>query len=206
MTVDDKLLKEIFTLSKKVGSVPFRSIVKASSGFSVIAIDHKDPADKKLIETLQSVLKSHLSTVKKTHGRMAGSRPNEIGSRIEAGLVHEMKSSGLKVRQLGHTGYRDIEIIDESDRLIYLEAKTTSSVEPSGMRYFYYSSGRKIKGDARHLLLSIEIVREPGVSSIWQLKKYSLSDLTNLVVNLKAEFNASQRTLLDKSMQLLSVS
>lgn len=205
MTVDERLLQEIFTLSKKVGSVPFPKIVKASSGFDVIPINQQDLADKKLIDTLQTVLKSHLSTVKKTHGRMAGARPNEIGSRIEAGLVHEMKSSGLRVRQLGHTGYPDIETIDESDRLTYLEAKTTSSIEPSGMRYFYYSGGRKIKGNARHLLLNMEIVKEPGVAGIWQLKKYSLSDLVRLSVNLKAEFNASQRTLLDKGMQILSV-
>lgn len=204
MTIDEAVLKEIFVLSEKVGSVPFPMIVKASSGFDVIPINLEDPKDKELLKTLNRILNSYLSTLKKTHGRLEGDRPNEVGSRIEAGLVHEMKSSPLKVRQLIKKGYPDIEISEENGRLTYMEVKTSSSVEPSDLRYFYYSSGEKIKGNARHLLLNIAISKVPNSGNIWKVEKCSISDLSKLSVKLKAEFNATQRDLADKSMEIFS--
>ncbi len=203
LSVDEALLRDIFTLSSKVGSVPFPMVVHASAGFRVIPIYTSNASDKNLIVTLKKILDAYLQTLEKTHYRLEGDRPNEVGSRIEGGLVHEMTRSSLKVKKLSQKGYPDIEI-EHEDRLSYLEVKVSSTVEPSDLRYFYYSSGEKIKGDARHLLVNIGIARLQNTNNIWKVGKCVISDLSKLVVKLKAEFNASQKDISAKSMELFS--
>jgi hypothetical protein len=204
VSVDEDVLKGIFKLADQVGSVPFPNIVKASSGFEVLPVNLADKMDKELIDKLNQILKSYLHTLAKTHYRLQGARANEVGSRIEAGLVHEMTRFSLQVRQLVEKGYPDIEILQDDDRLTYLEVKATSTVEPSDFRYFYYSSGKKIKGNARHLVLNIAIAKE--APEYWRIEKCAISDLSKLKVRLKAEFNATQREILDKSLEIFSSS
>lgn len=202
MPTDLKILEEIFSLSEKVGQVPFGMVIKASSGFQVIPIDMKSSEDKELLGALNDILNSYLKTLEKTRGRLQGSRPNEVGSRIEAGLVHEMTRFSLEVTQLSKKGYPDIEIRQDKNRVTYLEVKATSTVEPSGLRYFYYSSGNKVKADARHLILNISITEERD--KYWKIESFSISDLSKLKVVLKAEFNASQKAIQDKTMEIFS--
>ena len=52
-------------------------------------------------------------------------------------------------------GYPDIELVDQHGRLTYLEVKISSSVKHSSLRSFYYTTGKKIKTDASHLLLEV---------------------------------------------------
>jgi hypothetical protein len=77
-----------------------------------------------------------------------------VGRRIEMGLVNEMDKYPLRVRQLPKSSYPDIEI-DYNGYIIYLEMKTSAVKKNSGFRFFYYTSGDKIKAYARHLLLDI---------------------------------------------------
>lgn len=96
---------------------------------------------------------------------MKGRRINEVGRRIEEIMVNEMnKPPILTVRRLGKTGYPDLEI-SHTQRITYLEMKTSSIKEDkqSTLRYFYYSNVDKIKANARHLLLNISVTQErPG--------------------------------------------
>lgn len=204
MTISETELKEIFALSKKVDVVPFPLIVRASSGFDVIPINDKDPLDKELLRTLRSIMDSYLTTIRRTQSRLAGDRINEVGSRIEIGLVHEMERSTLKVTQLIKKGYPDIEIYDAHGRLSYIEVKVSSSIEPKDLRAFFFSGGRKIKGNARHLLLSLSISKVPNTPNIWEVRRYAISDLSKLRVKLKTEFNATQKVMADKSLEIFS--
>jgi hypothetical protein len=204
MTISETELKEIFALSKKVDVVPFPLIVKASSGFDIIPVDDKDPQDRALLKTLKEILDSYLVTLKKSHYRLEGDRPNEVGSRIEGGLVHEMERSSLKVIQLIKKGYPDIELYDAKGRLTYVEVKVSSSIEPKDLRAFFYSGGKKIKGNARHLLLSLSISKVLHTPNVWEVKRYAISDLSNLKVKLKTEFNATQKVMTDRSLEIFS--
>jgi hypothetical protein len=197
----EESLSAIFLLSKKVGRVAFSDVVKASSGFSVIPIDvTNDKLDKELINNLSSILSKFLKTHTNTRSRFQGYRINEVGRRIEELLVNELNKQPLSVKRLPSAGYPDIEI-SHRGRTIYLEMKTSSVILESGFRYFYYTSGKKIKSDAKHLLLDITVSRENP--DYWKIEKWALSDLSRLKLRLKCEFNASKSDLLDKEARLL---
>jgi hypothetical protein len=187
-------------LSKAVGYVRFQEVVKESSGFIVIPFDATEELDKDLMRTLNNTLSKFLKTLTNTRSRLQGSRVNEVGRRIEELLVNELNKQPLYVKKLGSSGYPDIEI-SHRGRIIYLEMKTSSLDENSSFRYFYYTNGKKIKCNARHLLLDIIVSEESP--HYWKIEKWALSDLSRLKLRLKCEFNASKSDLLDKEARLL---
>lgn len=197
----DELLKRVFGLSKELGIIEFALVVKLSTGYDVIPINKSNELDKKFIDTLSGILKKFLKTTASTRQRYQGSRVNEVGRRIEETIVNEMNKLPLSVKRLGKTGYPDIEI--SYDGLIsYLEMKTSSVKEESGFRYFYYTSGNKIKNNARHLLLDIAVTQEnPGY---WKVDQWRLSDLSKLNVRLKNEFNVSKTDIIDERAKIIS--
>lgn len=201
MTTTAKALPAVFKLSSELGSVPFVEVVKASSSFNVIPIDPGNPADKNLISILEEILKKFLKTSASTRSRFQGNRVNEVGRRIEELLVNEMNKPPLSVKQLGSSGYPDIEIAHDG-RAIYLEMKTSAVTEDSSFRYFYYTNGKKIKSNARHLLLDITVTEESP--RYWKIEKWALSDLSKLKVKLKCEFNASKSDLTSAEARLLN--
>jgi hypothetical protein len=197
----EKLLQSVFGLSRELGKVDFPLIVKLSTGYDVIPINISNELDKKFIDTLNGILRKFLKTSASTRSRYQGNRVNEVGRRIEETIVNEMNKLPLSVKRLGKTGYPDIEI-SYHDLISYLEMKTSSVKEKSGFRYFYYTSGNKIKNSARHLLLDIAVTEEnPGY---WKVDKWSLSDLSRLTVRLKSEFNASKTDLMDEKAKIIS--
>jgi hypothetical protein len=58
----EQLLDLVFGLSKKLGKVPFSTIVKKSTGFDVIPINLQDSSDKMLIDSLNKILRLFLKT------------------------------------------------------------------------------------------------------------------------------------------------
>ncbi len=197
----NELLQKVFGLSKELGRVEFPLVVKLSTGFDVIPINTSHELDKKFIETLGGILKKFLKTSASTRQRYQGSRVNEVGRRIEETIVNEMNKLPLSVKRLGSAGYPDIEI-SYQNLISYLEMKTSSVREKSGFRYFYYTSGDKIKNNARHLLLDIAVTEEnPGY---WKVDQWRLSDLSKLPVRLKNEFNASKTDLMNERAKIIS--
>jgi hypothetical protein len=130
-----------------------------------------------------------LALCNKAKRRFFGNRINEVSRAIENELVEEIRKTGLKPKMLPTMGYPDIELIDQHGRLTYLEVKISSSVKRSSLRSFYYTTGKKIKTDARHLLLGLLITEEKD--KYWKIEEWTLTDLSKLNVQLKAEFNAS---------------
>jgi len=57
----------------------------------------------------------------------------------------------------------------------------------TGFRAFYYSAGRKIASDAR-LLLGLPDIK--ASDNYWKIEEWTSTDLSNLDVRLKAEYNA----------------
>jgi hypothetical protein len=199
--IKENMLKRVFSLSKELGRVPFPIIVKQSTGFEVIPVNVQDASDKDLLDKLNGILRKFLKTSSSVRSRYEGSRINEVGRRIEEALVNEMNKLPLRVRRLGKTGYPDIEI-SYSNNVTYLEMKTSGVQEKSAFRYFYYTSGSKIKTNAKHLLLSISVTEE--TPRYWKIDNWVLSDLSKLMVELKTEFNASKEDLMDEKATLIS--
>lgn len=161
-------ISSAFLLSKAVGYVRFQEVVKESSGFNVIPFDATDELDKDLMRTLNDTLCKFLKTLTNTRSRLQGNRVNEVGRRIEELLVNELNKQPLYVKKLGSSGYPDIEI-SHRGRTIYLEMKTSSLDENSSLRYFYYTNGKKIKCNAKHLLLDIIVSEESP--HYWKIEK-----------------------------------
>lgn len=193
-------ISSAFLLSKVVGYVTFDEVVRASSGFIVIPFDATDKLDKELRRSLDNSLSKFLKTLTNKRFRLQGNRVNEVRRRIEELLVNELNKPPLSVKKLGSSGYPDIEI-SHMGRIIYLEMKTSSLNETSSFRYFYYTNGKKIKCNAKHLLLDITVSEESP--HYWKIEKWALSNLSRLRLHLKCEFNATKSDLLDNEARLL---
>jgi hypothetical protein len=200
-TSKNELLQKVFGLSHGLGRVEFPLVVRLSTGYDVIPINISNELDKRFLDTLNSILRKFLKTSASTRQRYQGNRVNEVGRRIEETIVNEMNKLPLSVKRLGRAGYPDIEMIYQ-DLISYLEMKTSSVREKSGFRYFYYTSGDKIKNNARHLLLDVAVTEEnPGY---WKVDQWRLSDLSKLTVRLKNEFNATKTDLMDENAKIIS--
>jgi hypothetical protein len=140
----EQLLDSVFGLSKKLGKIPFPTVVKRSTGFDVIPIDIHNSSDKMLIDALNKIFKDFLKTSTSTRSRYQGDRINEVGRRVEDALVHEMNKQPLTVKKMPKTGYPDIEIF-QTDCITYLEMKTSAVKVKSSFRYFYYTYTGKLK-------------------------------------------------------------
>ncbi len=98
------------------------------------------------------------------------------------------------------TGYPDVEIL--SDPPCYIELKTYSaSTANTTQRSFYYSPSEhpKVTRDALHLLLAYELERaERDGKTAFIPTHWKLITLQDLEVDLKFEFNQSNRGLYGK--------
>jgi hypothetical protein len=72
----EQLLDSVFGISKRLGKVPFSTIVKKSTGFDVIPINLQDSSDKMLINILNSIFKEFLKTSASSRSRYQGDRIN----------------------------------------------------------------------------------------------------------------------------------
>ena len=99
------------------------------------------------------------------------------------------------------SGYPDLRLTDgKSGTLFYLDPKLVEqgSVD-STLRTFYFEpkdETLKITGDAVHLLIGIE---HDGKDGEWTFGGWRIVDLSKLKVRLKAEFQASNADLYQKS-------
>jgi len=169
--------------------LPFKDVVKVTSGYELIPINPNDQMDIELIDDLTASCKNFSALCKKAKRRFFGNRINEVSRAIENELVEEIRKTGIKPKILASMGYPDIELTDRHERLTYLEIKVSSLTKYSTLRTFYYSSGRKIENNARHLLLGLLIKEEKD--KYWKMEKWTLIDLSKLMVNLKTEFNTN---------------
>lgn len=181
-------LKDIFRLSKQVGHVPFSEVVRESSGWSIIPIDEESDEDKELLRHLHYSMVSFIRLTEKAEQRFRGNRINDVGKRFENMIVEEVKKTPIEIRKLGSSGYPDFELKQGKDRITYLEIKSTQDPksELSTFRAFYYSSGKKIQFDARHLL--VKILMEEEANKYWKAISWELRDLATLNIQLKTEF------------------
>lgn len=187
-TQDD--LKKVFALRKQLGKRLFSEILESSCGHKTIPINLTDPKDSSLIKHLVFALNAFITLTKKSGQRFHGNRINDIGKKIESLIEAEIRKTPLEINKLGKSGYPDFEIA-HNDRITYLELKSTGNINKKSThhRMFYFTSGKKIKKDARHLLLQIQMEEESN--KYWKVVSWQIRDLSGLKVSLKAEFNAN---------------
>lgn len=181
---------DVYSLSKRLGKVDFNELVECSSGYKVIRYDKDDTEHQRLLLNLTKALNNFVQTSRKAV-RFVGNRINDIGSNLEETITQEMRKVNLDSDKLPVSGYPDLLVKCGSLRA-YMEVKSSSMKDKKvNHRLFYYTSGKKVKLDALHLLLQIRLSEERDKT--WIVDDWTLRDLFSLKVGLKSEFNANQK-------------
>jgi hypothetical protein len=184
------LSSEIYGIRNGLAAISFSDLVRESSGHLVLPIDPGNSDDVLLLKHLSQALTSFVRLTEKSGQRFTGNRINDVGKRFEYTIAEELRKTPLEVSVLGRPGYPDC-ILKQGERVTYLEIKTSASIRKEANRYlktFSFSSGKKIKSDARHLLLKMQLEEEDN--KIWKVVAWELRDLSTLKTRLKTEFNA----------------
>lgn len=202
-------------LTRPAKKIPFKEVIFATTHQRVLDFDTNNAAHRELFQKISAAANSAL-----TNARAAGlfsARANEAGNHMESFVKASLQAAGLQARtpvttdgDAQNVGYPDVEI--SGDPPCYLELKTYSaSTENTTQRSFYYSPSAKPKvtHDALHLLLAYELERtERDGRTTFLPKHWKLVTLERLEVDLKFEFNQSNRGLYgkDASQSLLGES
>lgn len=192
-------------LTKPAQKIPFKEVILATTRHRILDFDTNNPAHRELFQKISAA-----ANIALTNARTAGlfsARANEAGNHLESFVKAAMKEAGLNARTPVTTagdaqtvGYPDVEILSEPP--CYVELKTYSATTANTtQRSFYYSPSEKPKvtHDALHLLLAYELERtERDGKTVFTPTHWKLITLQDLEVDLKFEFNQSNRGLYGK--------
>jgi hypothetical protein len=178
-----------FWIRNGLPAIRFADLVRESSGHRVLPIDPCSSDDMLLLRHLSQAMTAFVRLTEKSGQRFTGNRINEVGKRLEYMIADELRKTPIEASVLGRPGYPDC-VLKQGERVSYLEIKASASVkEPNRfLKSFSFSSGKKIKSDARHLLLKVQLEEEDN--KIWKAMAWELRDLSTLKTRLKTEFNA----------------
>ncbi len=182
----------------------FSVVIKAMSGYKVLPFDKKSQVNIALLDILRSACEEAMQTA---HAKgIVSKRPNEVGNYIEPFVKKALNNNGLSAdtpkKSKGKkqsTAYPDILIENPNGGKIYLECKTYNIKSINTTHRAFYlklSETSKIMHDAMHLMVSfeIEVVRRNN-KNIYFPVSWKLYSLEKLKVQMKSEFNASNRDM-----------
>jgi len=191
--------------------IPFPVAIKALTGYNVLPFDPLLDQNKRLLEQLSKA--GELGGQKAFKEGIFTARPNEAGNHIEPFVIEALKQVGLKadkpISKGGKkkaAGYPDIQIEDQNGRIVYLDCKTyNNKTKDQSFRTFYFSPSEdpKIASDAFHLLMSFELdTAERKGNRAFIPISWQIYTLDKLLIQVKHEFNASNRELYTKEALL----
>jgi hypothetical protein len=186
----ERQISGVFKLTKRIGKQNFRDIFAKSCGYKILRIDMQKARDKQIVDFISEAMTNFLASSKKSGTRYKGNRANDVGKKLEPAIIEELKKTALVPRPLGSSGYPDL-YVEYHTKRIYLELKTSAQKKKATThhRLFYFTSGKKVKFDAHHLLLQVQIEEE--ADKYWRVVSWQLRDLYSLRVSLKTEWNAN---------------
>ena len=184
----------------------FATVIEASSGKRVIALDESDAVHGLVIGAIDGALgeltadHSEPGSPVRQHARI-----NEVSRVFEDGLLVKLDAhpdlacgvpqtrSGKEVR----VGYPDLRVEHEpSGAVFYLDPKLVRNDLWDGyFRSFYFEPKEddlKVEDDAVHLVVGIG---HDGDTGAWQFGEWKIVDLSACRLRLKPEFQASNREL-----------
>ena len=206
---DSALVKSLLGENLSARTFAFATVAEACSGKRVLPLTD-DPAHLRVTAAITRALTLTLAELNQPDSPVRQLRRiNEASKFFEDGIhrylneVPNIKCDTPPTRAGEHqrSGYPDLRIIDEETKLVfYLDPKLVEqgSAE-STFRTFYFEPKNetlKITADAVHLLVGIE---HDGKEQQWTFTGWRLVDLSQLRVRLKAEFQASNAELYQKT-------
>lgn len=205
--LDDFISWLLDTDDRVLANVRFADVVRAATGREVRRFDPKDAVDAEVMAGLARAFDAVFADIRQEdHPVHEIGRINEVSGAIEDLLLEAIDAvEGLACTlplnargQVQRAGYPDLRIVHEaSGRVYYLDPKVyREGSERSGFRTFYYeprTDTNKILDDAAHLIMGIAHRGRRG--EVWEFAHWSLVDLVDFRVRLKAEFQSSNREM-----------
>ena len=206
---DSALVKSLLGENLSARTFAFATVAEACSGKRVLPLTD-DPAHLRVTAAIARALTLTIAELNQSESPVRQLRRiNEASKFFEDGIhrhlnaVPNIKCDTPPTRAGEHqrSGYPDLRIIDQETKLVfYLDPKLVEqgSAE-STFRTFYFEPKNetlKITADAVHLLVGIE---HDGKEQQWTFTGWRMVDLSKLRVRLKAEFQASNSELYQKT-------
>jgi hypothetical protein len=202
---DSRLIASLAELTKPAKKIPFKDVILATTEHRILDLDTNNAAHVALHQKI-SIAAKVAATKARAEGLIA-TRANEAGNHMEVFVKVALKEVGLQARtpvttagDAQTTGYPDVEIL--GDPPCYLELKTyNATTANTTQRSFYYSPSAhpKVTRDAVHLLLAYELEKVGRAGkTVFVPVRWKLITLQDLQVDLKFEFNQSNRGLYGK--------
>lgn len=195
--------------------ISFGEVLAASSGKRIHPIDKV--ADAPWLDKLSAALDRTLAAINApSHPIHSAPRINEASRFIEDQLLVELNTvpdwtSSIPKTADGkeqRSGYPDIRLELEDGRIVYLDPKLFArNSRNSSFRTFYFepkTTTGKVQDDARHLLIGV--AHNSGAGGSLQFESWDIVDVSRLKVQLKAEFQASNRDLYSNDTVIRSAS
>lgn len=197
-------------LARPVKALSFKEVVHATTGHRVLNLDTNNPAH---VELRRKILQAAaLAGQRARQEGIVTARANEAGNHLEPFVRAALNDAGLAARlpvnaagRAQATGYPDIEITAPVPCYLELKSYSAATVDTT-QRSFYYSpsAAPKVTRDALHLLLAYELEKSVhGGATVFVPLRWKLLTLENLEVDLKFEFNQSNRGLYGKGQATL---
>ena len=184
--------------------IPVSEVLAATTGKKILPIDpSKDQAWLKKLGTILDLTLAKLNDP--AHPMHTAGRINEASRFIEDELLAECNkvegwSCGIPKTTAGEeqrSGYPDLRLVLEDGSVVYLDPKLfATDSRASSFRTFYYepkTTTSKVQDDARHLLVGVHHNEAQGGQL--RLEGWDLVDVSRIQVQLKAEFQASNRDM-----------
>jgi len=216
MKTDPEYIKQLEETIKQmlhpIKNIPLKLVIESISGCKVIPFNKEDNKDQDVLKKLVEVAK--VAGVNINKKGIARKRPNEVGNDIEPYVLSALQQLGYRAKRPKtktgknkSVGYPDIEFLDQFERTNYLECKTYNIENvATTQRSFYLSPSEdfKITKDARHFIISFEIVVDgsQGNMNIYKCKAWKILSAEKLLVDVKYEFNSDNARMYQSGLLL----
>jgi hypothetical protein len=204
----DQLIPWLLDEDQQLRGVPFSEVIFDTTGKKVLPFDARNAVDQRVAKAISAAAGEAMKRLNARDSAIQNiDRINEVSSRFEDTL-RELLNSTPDLRcdfpltvegKVQRSGYPDLCIIDlESKRVFYLDPKLyAAGSRDSSFRAFYFEPKKgtnKVRDDAVHFVVGFEHETRPK-NGVWKFTRWDLVDLSRFTVNLKAEFQGSNRDM-----------
>ena len=204
----DQLIPWLINQGPQLHGIPFAEVILDATGKRVLPVNTKDEIDQRVIKQISSACDETIKRFNTPESAIQDvARINEVSSHFEDTLRQLLNAApGLNCDfprtaegRVQRSGYPDLRIVDvASKRVFYLDPKLyLAGSRDSSFRAFYFEpkmATNKVGDEAVHLVVGFE--HQPREKNgRWKFTRWDLVDLARFKVQLKAEFQGSNRDM-----------
>jgi hypothetical protein len=204
----DQLIPWLLDEDRQLRGIPFAEVILAATGKRVLPVKTKDEIDQRVIKQISAACDETIKRFNMPDSAIQNiARINEVSSHFEDSLRQLLNEGpGLtcdfprtaegRVERSGYPDLRSVDVV--SKRVFYLDPKLyVAGSRESSFRAFYFElkmATNKVRDEAVHLVVGFE--HQPREKNgAWKFTRWDLVDLAQFKVQLKAEFQGSNRDM-----------